>query len=143
MSERPDVGRCGYAQYEPDNEDTPITEQQALEGINKIRNSIVALQTINWSEHIYPLVSLLNRAGYEGMPHAEGKAKFGTLLDRCHAAEAALEAKQAKVREAMRVLKRVVEADDRYTPFNPEGRDEFSDALDAAAEFVAESGGES
>lgn len=79
----PPKGRCGYEQYEPNNESaTPITEQQALEGINAIRNSIVGCQQVNWSEHIYPLVSLLNRAGYEGLSHAEAKKNIGTLIDQ-------------------------------------------------------------
>src|SRR5258708_275461 len=33
----------------------------ALESINTIRNSIVSLQTLNWSEHVYPLVAALDR----------------------------------------------------------------------------------
>lgn len=86
----PDAGRCGYdAQFEPLG-NGPITPEEALEGINKIRNSIVGLQTINWSEHIYPLVSLLNRAGLEGMPYPEAKANFGTCLDQRNKAIALL-----------------------------------------------------
>jgi hypothetical protein len=69
-----------YANYEPDG-DGPITLEQALEGINKIRNCIVGLQTLNWSEHIYPMVALLNRAGYKGLEYPENKENFGTLLD--------------------------------------------------------------
>lgn len=75
----PDVGRCGYAQFEPLG-NGPITPEEALEGINKIRNSIVGLQTINWSEHIYPLVSLLERAGIEGGGYPQNKANYGTCL---------------------------------------------------------------
>lgn len=74
-------GRCGYAQFEPPG-DGPISHAEALEGINKIRNSIVGLQNINWSEHIYPLVSLLNRAGIEGFDYPENRANFGTCLDQ-------------------------------------------------------------
>lgn len=69
-----------YAQYEPDGKG-PITHEQALEGIDKIRNSIVGLQTINWSEHIYPLVALLDRAGYLGIGYPENRVNHGTLLD--------------------------------------------------------------
>ena len=32
----------------------------ALGKINDIRNSIIATQSVNWSEHIYPLVAVLN-----------------------------------------------------------------------------------
>jgi hypothetical protein len=41
--------------------------QSALAKINEIRNSIIGLQTINWSEHVYPLVAALNEAGVDGM----------------------------------------------------------------------------
>lgn len=74
-------GRTGYAQFEPPG-DGPISEREALEGINKIRNSIVGLQSINWSEHIYPLVSLLNRAGLKGLDYPEAKENFGTCLEQ-------------------------------------------------------------
>jgi hypothetical protein len=83
----PPMGRCGYEQFEPDNTSTPITEQEALEGINAIRNSIIGAQAWNWSEHGYPLVSLLNRAGYEGLPYPEAKKNIGALIDRASQAE--------------------------------------------------------
>jgi len=38
----------------------------ALGKINDIRNSIIGCQTVNWSEHIYPLVAALEGAGIEG-----------------------------------------------------------------------------
>jgi hypothetical protein len=37
----------------------------ALAKINAIRNSIIGCQSINWSEHIYPLVAALNEAGIQ------------------------------------------------------------------------------
>lgn len=69
-----------YERFEPEGSG-PITAEQALEGINRIRDSIVGAQAINWSEHIYPLVALLNRAGYEGLSYPEAKANIGTLLE--------------------------------------------------------------
>lgn len=87
----PPKGRCGYEQFEPDNTDGPITERQALEGINAIRNSIIGAQTWNWSEHGYPLVSLLNRAGFPGLPYPEAQANIGTLIDFRERALAMLE----------------------------------------------------
>lgn len=60
----------------------------ALGKINEIRNSIVGMQTLNWSEHIYPLVAALNEAGVKGMPYPEGREHFGTMLERTLAAEA-------------------------------------------------------
>lgn len=60
----------------------------ALQRINTIRNSIVGFHTVNWSEHIYPLVAALNEAGIEGMSYAEGRVNFGTMLERTNKAEA-------------------------------------------------------
>lgn len=62
----------------------------ALTKINAIRNSIIGLQTMNWSEHIYPLVAALNAAGIEGMDYPEARENFGTMLERTNAAEAEL-----------------------------------------------------
>lgn len=88
----PPEGRCGYEQFEPNLESgTPITKQEALEGINAIRNSIIGAQTWNWSEHGYPLVSLLDRAGFKGLPYPEAKKNIGTLIERADKAEAEVE----------------------------------------------------
>ena len=43
--------------------------RDALDEINDIRNSIIGLQAINWSEHIYPLVAVLEGSEPE---HAVG-----------------------------------------------------------------------
>lgn len=40
--------------------------RRALAQVNEIRNSIIGLQTVNWSAHIYPLVAALNGAGFQG-----------------------------------------------------------------------------
>jgi hypothetical protein len=73
-----------------------MTERQAVEAerylaaldkINTIRNSIIGLQTIDWSEHIYPLVAALGEAGFEGLDYDEARANFGTMLERTVAAE--------------------------------------------------------
>lgn len=93
-------GRCGYNQFEPDNGDHEITAEEALEGINLIRNSIIGAQTFNWSEHMYPLVSLLNRAGFEGLPYPEARANIGTLIERANKSEELLKRAAALVREA-------------------------------------------
>ena len=69
-----------YENSEPEGSG-PITAEQALEGINRIRNSIVGSQNINWSEHIYPLVALLNRAGQQGLSYPEARKNIGTLID--------------------------------------------------------------
>jgi hypothetical protein len=63
---------------------------EALRKINEIRNSIVGLNTLNWSEHVYPLVAALDAAGYEGMEYPEARKYYGTLLERAVKAEDAL-----------------------------------------------------
>lgn len=70
-----------YENFEPSGGSEPISAEEALDGINRIRNSIVGAQAINWSEHIYPLVSLLNRVGQVGLAYPEAKANVGTLID--------------------------------------------------------------
>lgn len=62
--------------------------EAALTKINEIRNSIVGSQTINFSEHLYPLVAALNEAGFAGLPYPEARANVGTLLARAERAEA-------------------------------------------------------
>jgi len=56
--------------------------QIALAKINDIRNSIIGFQTVNWSEHVYPLVAALESAGFNGVPYSEAKDNAGTLLDK-------------------------------------------------------------
>jgi hypothetical protein len=66
-----------------------IAELEAtLTAINAIRNSIIGAQTMNWSEHIYPLVAALDRAGVEGLPYPDARKNVGTLLERIAELEA-------------------------------------------------------
>lgn len=67
------------------------TFEAALSRINGIRNSIVGAQNVNWSEHIYPLVRILNEAGFEGMGYEEARSSVGTLIERTEAAKAKVE----------------------------------------------------
>lgn len=69
----------------------------ALNAINTIRNSIVGTQTVNWSEHVYPLVAALEGAGYAGMEYPEALENFGTLIERTNAAESQLSSLKADV----------------------------------------------
>jgi hypothetical protein len=48
----------------------------ALRKIDRIRNNIVGSQSINWSRDIYPLVSALKDAGYEGEGSEAAKARL-------------------------------------------------------------------
>ena len=70
-----------------DLERRAVVAERALMKINEIRNSIIGLQTVNWSEHIYPLVCALNKAGIQGMEYPEAQSKYRTMLERLVAAE--------------------------------------------------------
>jgi malonyl CoA-acyl carrier protein transacylase len=62
--------------------------KSVIQMIDDIRNSIVAFQTVNWSEHIYPLVTILEAAGFKGMEYPAAKDKFKPILERAETAEA-------------------------------------------------------
>lgn len=72
----------------------------ALAKINDIRNSIVGLQTVNWSEHVYPLVKVLDEVGLKGMPYPDAKEQYGTMLDRTVAAETEIDRLRGVVNKA-------------------------------------------
>src|SRR5574343_176473 len=61
--------------------------ESALGKINDIRNSIVGSQTVNWSEHVYPLVSALQNVGIDGLPYPESRSRIGSLIERAAKAE--------------------------------------------------------
>jgi hypothetical protein len=50
--------------------------------VNAIRNSIVGAQTVNFSEHVYPLVAALNEAGFKGLDYAEARENVGSLIEQ-------------------------------------------------------------
>lgn len=52
------------------------------EKVNAIRNSIIGAQTVNWSEHVYPLVAALNEAGFKGLDYAEARENVGSLIEQ-------------------------------------------------------------
>lgn len=62
----------------------------AMQTINAIRNSIIGAQTMNWSEHVYPLMSALDGAGYRGLGYEEARANVKTTLERIAELEAQL-----------------------------------------------------
>lgn len=96
-----------------------------LSKINEIRNSIVGLQTLNWSEHIYPLVAALNEAGCKGLPYPEARGMFGTMLERTNAAE-------AQVAQLRAALEELVDAYEDPTMDDPHKR-----VIDAKAALAA------
>lgn len=71
--------------------------EAALRKIDAIRNSIVGLQAMSFSEHVYPLVAALNEAGYPGEGYTIARANVGTLLDRATKAEAEVERLRGEV----------------------------------------------
>lgn len=81
--------------------------EAALARINEIRNSIIGAQTVNWSEHVYPLVAALDEAGYPGESYETARANVGTLLARATAAEAEVE----RLRAALRGLVHAVDVE--------------------------------
>jgi hypothetical protein len=54
----------------------------ALRKISDIRDSIIGTQSVNWSEHVYPLVAALDEAGYPGAEYKEARKNIGTTLER-------------------------------------------------------------
>jgi hypothetical protein len=79
--------------------------RSALTKINYIRNSIVAMQKVNFSEHVYPLVAALDEAGFEGMDYPQALDYFGSMLERTRTAEdkaAAAESELATLRQQLR-----------------------------------------
>lgn len=86
--------------------------RDALQKVSDIRDSIVGMQGFNFSEHAYPLVAVLNAAGFKGKGYEISRASLGTLIEQRDKAEAdrdrlAAELQAAReeteaVREAMR-----------------------------------------
>lgn len=56
------------------------------EKINAIRDSIVGLQAVSFSAHIYPLVAALNEAGFESRGYDVMRAESITLIEQRDAA---------------------------------------------------------
>ncbi len=61
----------------------------ALQKVSDIRDSIVGLQGFDFSEHAYPLVAVLNEAGFEGAGYKIARKNLGTLIDQIKAMTAA------------------------------------------------------
>jgi hypothetical protein len=87
----------------------------ALKKIDEIRNSIVGSTTVNWSEHIYPLVAALNEAGFVGIEFVKAREDFGTLTERCRVAEERVKelavAVDAKLQEGRSLNEAIVRSD--------------------------------
>jgi len=62
--------------------DAILTMLNALEKINNIRNSIVGLQNVYWSAHVYPLAAALNEAGFQGQEYDVARKEACTLLEQ-------------------------------------------------------------
>lgn len=79
-------------------------QRTALTKIDGIRNSIIGVQNINWSEHIYPLVAALEDAGINGLPYPEAKKNIGTLIDAVNRLEAEKARHADEVRQLVEAL---------------------------------------
>lgn len=86
--------------------------EAAISEVNNIRNSIIGTQTVNWSEHIYPLVSALEKAGISGMGYPEAREYFGTMLERTLAAEDRAEKLAAQVAFTLTDASRLLRKED-------------------------------
>lgn len=42
-----------------------LSKEEALEALNELRSNVIATQNASWSNVAYPLVAILNAAGYE------------------------------------------------------------------------------
>lgn len=42
-----------------------MTHEEALNKINELRSNVIATQSAGWSNFVYPLVAILNEAGFE------------------------------------------------------------------------------
>jgi hypothetical protein len=80
------------------------TALKALVKIDAIRNSIIGCQSVNWSEHVYPLVAALGEAGFEGQEYEDARKNVGTLIERTNAAEARSETLLKERDEALNTL---------------------------------------
>ena len=75
--------RCGEERVAARQAERERDEARAaLATVNDIRNSIIGAQTVNWSEHVYPLVAALDAAGFAGMPYPEARENVGTAEAR-------------------------------------------------------------
>lgn len=50
-----------------------LTDREALDLLNRVRSNIIATQSASWSNAAYPLVAILNAAGYELMGATDGQ----------------------------------------------------------------------
>lgn len=81
--------------------------EKALVAINEIRNSIIGFQTVNWSEHIYPLVAALDSAGIDGLPYEEARKNVSSLIERAEKAEQRVEELEGILAEATTISARI------------------------------------
>jgi len=72
-----------------------------IQAVSAIRDSIIGAQTVNWSEHVYPLVAALNEAGIEGVPCDVARENLGTLIAQRDAAIARAEEAEAEADRAI------------------------------------------
>ncbi len=71
----------------------------ALTKVSAIRDSIVGMQGFHFSEHAYPLVAVLDGAGYKGAGYEISRANLGTLIEQRDKATAERDAARAEAEQ--------------------------------------------
>ena len=71
----------------------------ALTKVSAIRDSIVGMQGFHFSEHAYPLVAVLDGAGYKGAGYEISRANLGTLIEQRDKATAERDASRAEAEQ--------------------------------------------
>jgi len=72
------VAHTDHQSYLAEREQRIAELEAALTKINALRNDIVGRQAIGFSRHVYPLVTILNEAGFAGMSYEEARAALAT-----------------------------------------------------------------
>lgn len=90
-----------------------------LQKISDIRDGIIGAQAFNWSEHAYPLVAALSEVGFHGVGYDIARKNLGTLLAQLAAVTEARD-------EACKMIQKLVDAQERYSPAAVAASPEFA-----------------
>lgn len=82
----------------------------ALQKVSDIRDGIVGMQGFHWSEHAYPLVAVLDAAGFEGKGYEISRVNLGTLLEQRDALAKRVEELEAEAAEDAPLVEKRAEA---------------------------------
>lgn len=79
----------------------------AMQKVSDIRDSIVGMQGFNFSEHAYPLVAVLDAAGFKGKRYEIARANLGTLIEQRDGAQEAMRRAEKERDEARAIAARL------------------------------------